>query len=266
MFHFFPENETEFHGMDSIGIDIPNPTYRANETRTRTGTRTPNAPYKDLSGFRIYDVIDDGQPSCRILETWTIFSKVVAVHKPVLVSLTDTGLTTEFSKLQEPLMIIYQHTPDKCRFYPVKYFIEHEDDIEQSAKVELFDWYWQQPYNCYRQILSGTQVPGCSISFSDVAKAKVKEILDAPVLQIQDHIFGKCLKTEIVDIWAYNYMEGSLKDQPLWHLLCTVCDGIDHIGGPMVLNDTIALSIGLPTIDIRLVEEPEPTGAAYEQL
>lgn len=236
-------------------------THEDNDKWRAQNDITDATPRKTCGDYVIYNVMYDEYQHYVIGGTYVYFEQKIQVHAPVLASLTDDGLTTDFAKLQEPLMVIYQSTPDTVRFYPVSYYIQHDSGIENAARIELFDWYWLQPHNCYRRLLSNCPIPGVVVNVSPAARAKIPSILDAPVLEFNLYITNKhtvSAKSDVVDRWIYiSNGWDNIKDQDLGWLLHVLYDNVSISDGPIVLNNTILLFIPhyLRTIDIRLVEE-----------
>lgn len=268
------QQQTPIGSIMDIGINVSNPSYQRNDRvvgdrwwHTVKDYVTDATPCKHLSGVDIYNSVDeDGDVIYAIYGSSDYFYKKSGPLVPTLVSVTEDGLTSDFDKFQEPVMVMLHHTPEKVRLYPARYFIDHRDDITDTAMIELFDWYWTQPFNCYKQLLEGAQIPGYVINISAAARAKILLITESPTLDInlwlpeKPEMAGKwsSIKYDIVDRWKYYGYEAKLQDHNLGAMLDPYCDGTNRFDEPLILNDIIMISFppyDHKIIDIRLVDE-----------
>jgi len=184
---------------------------------------------------------------------------------PMLAKITDKGFTEADGTGKTT--VIMPHTPTDYRFYDLAYYVQHENEIEDAAKRDFFDWYWLKPQNCFRHIFQGKPLTNIKLNISPAAMAVLPSVLESKQLDISGRHMCQpsCLKAEFVDLWSYYSHLSGLQSDPGTiepeELLITGCDGINEIDEPMVINGIILLTIKTWSfdtqnyIDIRLVQE-----------
>jgi hypothetical protein len=234
-------NNTISHRINEISIDVDiNAHYTLIES-------------KILGGYTVWRAMWEGTShEVYIVEPYGIcpLHREIKLHQPVLASHTDTGFTSVFSELRDPVYVIYQHTPVKYSFYTLYYFFNHRHDIVSKAEIDLFDWYWLQPYNCFRQLLSGTS--GLNVTITDDAKTVIPEILESKEITFSSPPSSN-YKNDVIWLWSDILRPAAGKNGNLEQV--PVQDLISVIDKLVVINNKLCITLTSSTVRILSKEE-----------